>query len=123
MYDTADLEKQALEAITKKKLVFVEEVVSFLPCDKTTFYAHKLHESNAIKEAIEKNKVDKKLGLRDKMYKAENPTAWVALYKLLGTEEEAERLNGSKQKIEHAGEVTTNYRVIKPKTNDGNGAD
>lgn len=102
-YSKTKLEKQAIDAITKKNLVFIEEVVAFLPCDKTTFYAHQLHESNAIKEAIEANKVNRKGGLRDKMYNAENPTAWIALYKLLGTDEEAEKLNGSKIKTEVTG--------------------
>jgi uncharacterized membrane-anchored protein len=102
-YNTKKLEKQSLEAITANNLVFIEEVVSYLPCDKKTFYAHELHESNAIKDALEKNKVDRKGGLREKMYNAENPTAWIALYKLIGTDEEAEKLNGSKQKIENTG--------------------
>jgi hypothetical protein len=121
-YDKADLEKKALAAIKRHKLVFVEEVVSYLPCSKPTFYEHKLNESDAVKESIEKNKINRKVGLRDKMYKAENPTAWIALYKLLGSDDEADRLNGSKQKHELTGKdgapIETLHRVIKPKKND-----
>lgn len=114
-YDKADLEKKSLIAIKKNKLVFIEEVVSYLPCSKPTFYEHKLNESDAIKEEIERNKVNRKVGLRNKMYDAENPSAWIALYKLIGTEEEAHRLNGSKQ--ENKSEMTiTEYRVIEPTT-------
>jgi hypothetical protein len=102
-YNTKKLEKQAVKVAEDNNLVFIEEIVSYLPCDKTTFYAHGLHESNAIKELLEKNKVHRKGSLREKMYNAENPTAWIALYKLIGTGEEAEKLNGSKQKLEHSG--------------------
>jgi len=41
-YKTEELEKKSLEAIDKHKLFFIEDVVAFLPCDKTTFYNHKL---------------------------------------------------------------------------------
>jgi len=57
MYNTDDLEKQSLEAIRKHKLMFIEHLVAYLPCDKTTFYAHKLNESNAIAQALLKNKI------------------------------------------------------------------
>lgn len=99
-YKKADLEKQSLDAIRKHKLVFIEEVVAYLPCDKTTFYAHKLNESNSIKEALEGMKIDLKAGLRKKWYANENATTQVALYKIIGSDDEADRLNGSRQKIE-----------------------
>ena len=51
-YDTKELEKKALTAINKHKLMFIEHIVAFLPCSKETFYVHKLHESDAIKKAI-----------------------------------------------------------------------
>lgn len=99
-YNTEELERKSLTVIKRYKLVFIEEVVSYLPCSKQTFYEHKLDEVDAIKSAIEQNKVSRKVGLRSKMYKADNPSAWIALYKLLGTDDEADRLNGSRQKLE-----------------------
>lgn len=116
MYKTETLEKKAVAVIKKHNLVFIEEVVAYLPCDKTTFYAHKLNENNLIKELLEKNKIERKGQLREKMYNAENPTAWVALYKLIGTDDEAGRLSNSNQKIEHSGAIVTN--VIRPKIED-----
>lgn len=113
-YSKAKLEKQAIDAITKHRLVFDDEVISFLPCGKTTYYAHKLNESNAIKAELERNRVELKSGLRQKMYKSDNATAWIAFYKLLGTDEEAERLNGTKQRIEHSGSVDVTTRTIEP---------
>lgn len=91
-YKTEELEKKSLEVIQKHKLYFIEDVVSFLPCTKPTFYEHKLNESNAIKEALEKNRVKVKTSLRSKWYKSDNPTLQMGLYKLIGTPEEAERL-------------------------------
>ena len=106
-YKTAELEKLALSAIKKHKLIFIEEVASFLPCDKTTFYNHKLHEFDTLKSAILANKVNMKSGLRKKWYEGDNATTQIALYKLIGTDEEADRLNG-KQK----NETTVNFAPI-----------
>lgn len=101
-YKTAELEKLALSAIKQHKLVFIEEVVSYLPISKPTFYEHGLNKSDALKSAILANKVNMKAGLRSKWYEGDNATTQIALYKLIGTEEEADRLNGSRQKIEQS---------------------
>ena len=106
-YDTKELEAQALDAIGKYKLIWIEEVVSYLPCGKVTFYEHKLNELNSIKDAILKNRTDLKVGLRKKWYESENATTQIALYKLIGTDDESDRINSQKQKIEHSGELKT----------------
>jgi len=64
-----------------------------LPCNKTTFYEHKLNESNAIKEALTKVKTDIKVSMRSKWYKSENPTLQMGLMKLIGTDEERKKLS------------------------------
>lgn len=92
MYKTADLEKKAIEAIEKYKLIFIEDVVSFLPCSKQTFYDHKLDESDAIKERLIKNRVEIKVGLRSKWYKSNNPTVQLALYRLTCEDDERKKL-------------------------------
>jgi len=51
-----------------------------------------------------------KHGLRTKWYNSDNATCQVALYKLLGTDDECHRLNGSKQEIDH----TSKGQSIKP---------
>ena len=100
-YNTKELEKKALEAITEHGLVFIEEIVSFLPCSKPTFYEHGLNELDSIKEAITYNKVSKKAKLRRNWEHSENATLNISLYKLLANEEELQRL--SVQKVEHSG--------------------
>ncbi len=101
-YDTQKLEETALTEITKRKLVFISEIIPFLPCDKTTFYAHKLNQSDSIKEALEANRIDLKLKIRRKLLESDNPIALIASYKLFAEPSELERLNSnSRQTHEH----------------------
>lgn len=93
-YNKRDLEKQSLEAITKYNLLFIEDVCTFLPCSRSTFYEKDLDKSDAIKEAINDNKVKTKNKLRKKWYENGNPTTQIALYKLIGNGEELRRLTG-----------------------------
>jgi hypothetical protein len=99
-YKTAELEKQALDAIEKYKLFFIEDIVSYLPCDKKTFYAHKLHESPPIKEALLSVKTSIKVSMRSKWYMSENPTLQLALMKLISSEEELRKLSMSHNVLE-----------------------
>jgi len=102
-YKKEDLEKQALAAIEKHNLMFVSDVTAYLPCSSSTFYAKNLEKSEAIKESLEQNRIKTKNGMRAKWYKSESATLQIALYKLIGTDEEAHRLNGSRQEIKHEG--------------------
>jgi hypothetical protein len=99
-YKTAELEKKALEAIEKHKLFFIEDVIAFLPCSKQTFYTHELDNLDSIKAALEKNKVEVKVGLRSKWYKSDNAACQIALYKLIGTEAESDRINSQKSTLD-----------------------
>ena len=99
-YDKKKLYKQAIETAEKKKCFFIEQLVSFLPCAKKTFYELfpiESDESNTIKEILDSNKVEVKSAMYNKWFKSDNPTLQVALMKLISTEEEAHRLNGTKQ--------------------------
>lgn len=98
-YDRIKIYNQALDLIEKKKLFFIEDVVTLLPCDKTTFYRFfevESNEYNTIKEGLEKNKIEIKNGLRNKWYNGNNPLTQMALYKLIGTEEEYHRIASTK---------------------------
>jgi hypothetical protein len=98
-YNRVKIYEQALELIEKKKLFFIEDVVTLLPCNKTTFYEFfqvESNELNTIKEALDKNKIDIKNGLRNKWYNGNNPLTQMALYKLIGTEEEYHRIASTK---------------------------
>lgn len=108
-YKTSELEKKAIDAIKKNNLVFVNEIMPFLPCSSATFYAQELEKSESIKEALEKNRLDIKKGLRRKWYEGDNATTQIALYKLIGTDEENDRITSQKQTIEHSGTVTIDF--------------
>lgn len=113
-YKTIELEKKSLEVIRKYNLFFIEDVICYLPCGKVTFYEHKLNELNTIKEALEKNKTDIKIGLRDKWYKSDNATIQIALYRLICTDDERRAL--SMQEIKHSGAIVlpiTGMQIIK----------
>ena len=57
-YKKEELIKQSLKAIEKDdNIVFIDEVVSYLPCSERTFYNYKLQELQAIKDALNKNKL------------------------------------------------------------------
>lgn len=113
-YKKAELEEQALRAIKDNNLMFVTDVPAYLPCSTATFYNKELEKLEAIKEALEQNRIKTKNGLRAKWYKSDNATVQIALYKLIGTEEEAHRLNGSRQQLDH----TTNGKDIPSVTMD-----
>ena len=98
-YDRIKIYNQALDLIEKKKLFFIEDVVTLLPISKPTFYEFfevESNELNSIKEALDKNKIDIKNGLRNKWYMGNNPLTQMALYKLIGTEEEYHRIASTK---------------------------
>lgn len=94
-YTTEELEKAALEAIEKEKLVFVDEIMAFMPCCYATYYNHELEKLDTIKKAVNKNKIEIKHGIRKDWAEEGNATEKVALYKILGNEDERDALNGS----------------------------
>lgn len=98
-YNRNKIYEDAKEVIEKKKLFFIEDVITLLPISKQTFYEFFKVDSNeldAIKELLDKNKIDIKNGLRNKWYMGNNPLTQMALYKLIGTEEEYHRIASTK---------------------------
>ena len=45
-------------------------------------------------------------------YKSDNPTLQLALMKIIGTKDEAHRLNGTKQEIKQTGEISAEVITI-----------
>ncbi len=94
-YNKEKLFQQAKEAVLKNNLIFIEEIVSFLPCSKPTFYEYfppDSNELNELKAIIEDNTINIKSGLRNKWYESDNATLQMALYKLTAREEERKKL-------------------------------
>ena len=109
----AKIYKQALEIATKKKCFFIEQLVAFLPIVKSTFYDYfplNSNELNAIKEILDSNKVEVKTAMYNKWFKSENATLQIALMKLIASDEEAHRLNGTRQQLD----LTSTDRTMSP---------
>jgi len=95
-YDRSKIFAQAKEQITSKRLIFVEEVISFLPISKPTFYEFfsiDSNEFNELKGLIETNKISLKTSMRKKWYDSDNATLQMGLMKLIATPEEHKRLS------------------------------
>ena len=94
-YKTEDLFNTAIEQIKKHKLFFVEDIIAFLPCRKSTFYEHFPNDSDYYKrmfEELEQNRTELKVSMRSKWYKSNAPALQMALMKLICTDEERKKL-------------------------------
>lgn len=95
-YNTKKLHEQAIQIIREKKHFFIEDVIAYLGVSKPTFYKHfpiDSNEMNTLKEELTKNKIDVKTSLRSKLHSSSSPTALLALYKLVCTDEERKKLS------------------------------
>jgi len=107
-YKYEDLEAQALKAIKEHKLYFIEHIIPYLPCAKQTFYDHKLDKSDAIKSAIETNKINAKNKALNKWADSENATLQLAHYKLIADDADRKKLSQTYT------DVTTDGEKIQP---------
>ena len=97
-YDKNKIFEQAKEAIMKNNLFFIEDVVAFIPCSKPTFYEFfpvESNELNTIKGQLDENKTKTKSAIRAKLFKSPKASELLALYRLICTSEEHQKLNQS----------------------------
>ncbi len=113
-YDPKELEQKALKAIKTHKLMFIEHLVAYLPCSKSTFYDFKLHDLDTIKKAIEQMRISRKTKMLSNWIDSETPSLQIAAMKMISEEHEAHRLNGSRQEIKHKGGVKSTLIKWKP---------
>jgi hypothetical protein len=119
-YNKEKLFQQAKEAVLKNNLIFIEEIVSFLPCSKPTFYEYfplDSNELNELKAIIEDNTINIKSGLRNKWYESDNPTLQIALYRLTSRDDEHKKLNQTYTDITSKNEKIDNKFEIEIITN------
>jgi hypothetical protein len=103
-YDKNKIFLQAKEVIVKHKLFFIEDIVCFLPCDKTTFYRFfepESNEYNELKELLDQQKMELKVSMRSKWYKSENATLQITLMKLICTDDERKKMSVNYTENEH----------------------
>lgn len=87
------LVKQCLDIIEKNNILFISDLIAFVPFSRATFYVYGLDKSDDIKNAINTQRIFTKQALRSKWFKSNCATRQIALYKLISTPEEREILN------------------------------
>jgi hypothetical protein len=108
-YDRVKIFEQAKEMIVKHKLFFVDDIVAFLPCSKSSFYEFYpdgSDELDELKELLNVNRTTLKVSMRSKWYTSNAPALQMALMKLIATPEELRKL--SMQFIESENKNTNN---------------
>lgn len=85
--------EKALEVIEDYKLFFVTDVPTYIGISESRFYQLELEKVETIKEALVKNKVDVKVGLRKKWWESDNVTAQILLFKLVASDDERKRVS------------------------------
>jgi len=108
-YDRVKIFEQAKEMIVKHKLFFVDDIVAFLPCSKSSFYEFYpdgSDELDELKGLLEINRTTLKVSMRSKWYTSNAPALQMALMKLIATPEELRKL--SMQFIESENKNTNN---------------
>lgn len=99
-----------MQVIEERNLFFVEDLVAFLPCDRATFYRkfpQGCDECDTIKRALETNKIRTKSAIRHRLFNMDNPTAQLALYRMIATPEERDAISTTKTDITSGGEKIT----------------
>lgn len=97
-YDKNKIYQQAEKQIKENNLFFVEDIVAFIPCSKPTFYDFfpvGSNELNNLKRLLNENKVKTKSEIRSKLFKSNKAAELLALYRLIATSEEHQKLNQS----------------------------
>jgi hypothetical protein len=106
--------------IVKHKLFFIEDIVAFIPCDKTTFYRFfepDSNEYNELKELLNQNRTELKVSMRSKWYKSNAPALQMALMKLIATPDELKKLSMQFVESENKNENTVkniSVEILKP---------
>lgn len=111
MIDKEELIQKALKVIKKQDLTFVAEISKALGVARKTLYNKKITEDERIIDAIEDNKMSVVKKLKDKWMHSDNPTLQIALMKMVCSDEIADRINGTKQKIEANLNTPSDIRV------------
>lgn len=105
-FEKDEMLRKALLLIAEHQMMFHSEVFALLPISEATYYGWQFNKTEEIQNALFHNRTITKRGLRNKMYNSENPTSWIALYKLIGDEDEVRRLNNETSQPELPDKMT-----------------
>lgn len=95
-YDREEIFEQAKTATEENNLFFVDDIIAYLPCSKSTFYEYYpdgSDELDELKAILEKNRVSLKVSMRKKWQDNPAPALQMALMKLIASPEELKKLS------------------------------
>lgn len=113
MYDRNELVTKVLRVIEEEKLVFFDDIAAFVEPSRATLYNMELHDLDTIKDALDKNKLARKLKMRRNWESLDSAPLQIAAYKLMATDDELEKLNTSYNKNENSGEIAVTWNEVK----------
>lgn len=87
------LVNQCIEIIKTNEILFISDLISYLPISKATFYNYKLDKLDALKEAINDQRIFVKQGIRKALVKTNTPAGLAMVYKMIATPEERAAIN------------------------------
>lgn len=114
-YDREEIFEQAKHVTKENNLFFVDDIIAYLPCSKSSFYEFYpdgSDELDELKAILEKNRVSLKVSMRKKWQDNPAPALQMALMKLIASPEELKKL--SMQFIESENtNVNKNFDITK----------
>jgi hypothetical protein len=114
-YDKKIIFEQALKISKDKDIYFVQDIIDSLCVSKVTFYTFYPEESNelnTLKENLYKNRIVQKKKLRNRLSEG-NGTELIALYKMIGNDEERKALSTNWNENNNSGNITINWNEEK----------
>lgn len=111
MYDKNKIYKQAIEISKEENIYFVQDIVDSLCIAKSTFYDFFPDNSNEldnIKANLYLNRINEKKSLRRKLSKGSG-SELIALYKLIGNDDERKALSTNWNENQNTGNITINW--------------
>ncbi len=100
MTKTEEYKAQIINIVNKQRLFFFSDIFAYTTFTRITAYNHKLNEDEEILQLLDKHKIETKHSMRNKWYNSQNPLLQLALYKIIGDEEEYYRIANAKQQID-----------------------
>lgn len=121
-FSTEQLQKQFLDQIEKNNYFFHSDIWQGYPMSSRTYYDHFPKDSpqwQVIDQALMANRQKTKVGIRAKWYRSEGATQSLALYKLIGTDEERKKLSQQYTDVTSQGKSVfqapvLNFEVVNP---------
>lgn len=110
-HDKTKIYNEALELSKKMGFFFVQDLIDYLTISKTTFYTFFPEDSdelNTLKENLFKNRIQQKVHLRKRLSEGSG-SELIALYKLIGNDEERRALSTNWQENNNTGNITINW--------------